>query len=195
MEYNFNKDVIKMQERKKEILEASLECFIKNGLNKTSINVLIDAIQVPRSLVYYYFTSKDELVMACAEECAKRLEESMMAVAFKHIDDLETMEAELRKSAELHAPMMKFLVSVAVSKNYADRIKPAIASFSSRYDLYSEQVAKKLGCDIKDATPIVYIAIIAVTNYMIFGEESLLHPQFEYIKKELAKLATRKIIY
>lgn len=170
-----------MQERKSYILEKSLECFMINGLVKTTMSVLVEHIGGPRALIYYYYPSKDALVIACAEEAAKRLEEKLMKIAIDNITDPELMFKLLKKNADDMAPMMRFLVSVAVSAYYGKMIKPAIKDFAGRYNSYAEQVSEKLNCDVEKIRPTVYMAILSMTNYMIFGEEELFAPQMQAI--------------
>lgn len=173
-----------MSGKKKEILEKSLKCFVENGLTKTTFSVLVKHIEIPRSLVYYYFQSKDELVIACAEEAAKRLEDDLMTVAVKNIKNLDDMFEKLQSRAFKNAPLMKFLASVASSVYYGDKIKPALKAFAGRYDKYAEQIATKLDISIDVIRPLVYITILSMTNYMIFEEETMLVPLIEEIKTE-----------
>lgn len=176
-----------MKEKKEYILKKSLECFIKNGVIKTSISVLEAELCIPRALIYYYFNSKDDLVTACAEEAAKRLEDELMDIAVRYITRPDSMLENIKRAAQKKAPMMRFLATIAASSYYGEMIKPALKELAVRYNAYSDDIAQKLGCDADEIRPTVYMAILATTNYMIFGEESLFIPQMQTVIKELEK--------
>ncbi|MCR3921031.1 MAG: TetR/AcrR family transcriptional regulator [Firmicutes bacterium] len=52
------------QIRKQEILETAMTLFEQNGIGKTSMSDIAKEANVTKGLVYYYFSSKDELVEA-----------------------------------------------------------------------------------------------------------------------------------
>jgi len=49
------------EQRRKEILEKSTECFIKFGFNKTTLDEIGLAIGFNKAALYYYFKNKEEL--------------------------------------------------------------------------------------------------------------------------------------
>ncbi|MCM2532102.1 TetR/AcrR family transcriptional regulator [Neobacillus pocheonensis] len=48
---------------KEKITEASIQLFEKNGFSETSIQDIVDSIGVTKGTFYYYFSSKEELLM------------------------------------------------------------------------------------------------------------------------------------
>ncbi|WP_096225596.1 TetR/AcrR family transcriptional regulator [Geobacillus sp. FJAT-46040] len=48
---------------KEKIMAASIELFEQNGFSETSIQDIVDALGVTKGTFYYYFTSKEELLM------------------------------------------------------------------------------------------------------------------------------------
>ena len=59
--------------RTKEIIGVCLECFIEKGLTVTTTKDLCDANGLQNGGIYYYFTTKEEMVLACAEEAIHRI--------------------------------------------------------------------------------------------------------------------------
>ena len=86
------------------------------------------------------------------------------------------------------APTMRFFATVCASKQYKDKMKPALDRLANRYTHYAEQVAKKLNCKKEDVEPYVYLVITAVANYMIFAEDSLMAPQIKIAKEAIRNL-------
>lgn len=132
--------------------------------------------------------SKDDAVVACAEEAALRLEDILIMPALRGVNDPDSMLESLRKRADEMAPTMKFLAQVCSTPKYESPMKPALDRLCKRYKHYAEQFAEKLHCDVDEISPYVYLCITAVTNYMIFGELDYILPQMGLIKNEIIKL-------
>jgi TetR/AcrR family transcriptional regulator, repressor for uid operon len=58
-------------QRRAEILQAAATCFIRRGFHQTSMKELCAEAQLSPGLLYHYFTSKDEIIVAIAEEAHK----------------------------------------------------------------------------------------------------------------------------
>lgn len=175
-------------DRRKEVINICLDLFIEKGLTTTSTRDLSSALKLQNAGLYYYFESKDEAVIACAEEAAIRLESALIPRAIRDIGNPDIMMKRLQSRADEMAPTMRFLVTVCASKQYKDKMKPALNRLPERYRYYAEQVAEKLNCNKNDVEPYVYLVITAVTNYMIFSEDSLVAPQMKIAKEELRRL-------
>lgn len=176
------------QERKKEVINVCLDHFIEKGLTETSTRSLSSALKLQNGGLYYYFESKDEVVVLCAEEAAMRLEKALILPTVKRLDNPELMVSKLKAEADKMAPTMSFLVSVCASKRYKDKVKPVLDRLSERYGIYVDAIAKKLGCEQETIEPYVYMAITAVANYMIFEEDVFVVPQMEIVKAAIRDL-------
>ena len=175
-------------DRRKEVINICLDLFIEKGLTATSTRSLSRALKLQNAGLYYYFETKDEAVIACAEEAALRLENALIPGALHDIGDPDIMMKRLQSRADEMAPTMRFLVTVCASSQYKDKMKPALDRLTDRYGHYAEQVAKKLNCNKEDVEPYVYLVITAVANYMIFSEFLLIAPQMNIAKKVIHEL-------
>lgn len=174
-------------DRKKEVINICLDHFISHGL-ETSTRSLSKALKLQNAGLYYYFESKDEAVILCAEEAALRLETNLIGPAIKEITNPDLMMKRLQSRADEMSPTMRFLVSVCVSETYKDQIKPVLDRLSGRYEQYAERVAKALKCEVDEILPYVYMGITAVADYMIFREDAMVYPQIQIIKNKLKEL-------
>lgn len=177
-------------DRKKEVINICLDHFIEKGLTSASTRSLSSALKLQNAGLYYYFGSKDEAVIACAEEAALRVENALIPSALHDIGDLDLLMKRLQSRAEEMAPTMRFLVTVCASNRYKDEMRPALDRLTERYGHYAELVAKMLNCSKNDIEPYVYLTINAISNYMIFSEESLIIPQLQIVKNAVNKLLT-----
>lgn len=182
----------KKTERRKEIIGVCLDCFVEKGLTATTTKDLCAAAKLQNGGIYYYFSTKEEIVLACAEEAIDRIENGAFDIVFKDISDIKSMMDRLGTMADKMSPTMRFLVSVCVSKEYGEKVKPALSRLASRYPYYTEKIAAVLDCTPAEVEPFVHLSILALNNYMIFAERALFNPQIEAAKKGLLRLVERK---
>ena len=171
-------------DRMKEVINICLDHFVENGLD-SSTRSLSAALKLQNAGLYYYFESKDDAVVACAEAAAIRLEEALLSSALKDLNDLDLMFKQLQVRADKMTSTMRFLVSVCVNDKYKESMKPVLDRLNERYEHYAEMIAEKLKCSKDDIAPYVYMVITAVANYMIFAEDVFISPQMQIAKKAI----------
>ena len=182
----------KKAERRREITGACLDCFVKMGLTVTRTKDLCAAANLQNGGIYYYFSTKEEIVLACAEEAIDRIEKSAFGIVLEDISDIRSMMERLGALADKMSPTMRFLASVCVSREYGEKVKPALSRLAARYPYYTGKIAAVLGCTPAEVEPFVHLSILALNNYMIFAERALFDPQIEAAQRELLRLAERK---
>ncbi|MFG3293039.1 TetR/AcrR family transcriptional regulator [Streptomyces sp. NPDC048179] len=70
-----------MDARRKQILDAARRCFLRDGFHSTSMQDLFAEAQLSAGAVYRYFTSKDEMILAIAEDNMRDVLDITLAVA------------------------------------------------------------------------------------------------------------------
>ena len=101
-----------------------LDCFVEKGLTVTTTTDLCNANNLQNGGIYYYFDTKEEMVLACVEEAISRIEQGAFSIAFEDIKDIANMMDHLGTLADELSPVMRFLVSVCVSQEYGNKVKP-----------------------------------------------------------------------
>lgn len=182
----------KKTEKRRKIIGVCLDCFVEKGLTVAATKDLCKAAKLQNGGIYYYFSTKEEIVLACAEEAINRMEKGAFDIVFEDISDIKSMMNHLSELADKMSPTMRFLVSVCVSREYGEKVKPSLVRLAKRYPYYTERIAEFLGCSNEEVEPFVHLSILAINNYMIFAERALFDPQIEAVKKELLKLGARK---
>lgn len=165
---------------------------MEKGLTVTSTKDLCTAAGLNSGGIFYYFDTKEQIVIACAEAAIDKIEKRAFGMVLEDMGDIESMMNQLGTMAYELSPVMRFLVSVCVSREYGDKIKPSLVRLANRYQYYTEQIANILGCMQQEVEPYVHLSILAINNYMIFGEKALFEPQIKSAKSELMKLAQKK---
>ena len=109
-------------EKRRELIGVCLDCFIEKGLTAATTKDLCTSAQLQNGGIYYYFTSKEEIVLACAEEAINRIEQTALDVVFEDLNDIRHMMEHLGSMADQMSPTMRFLVSVCVSREYGKKV-------------------------------------------------------------------------
>ena len=120
------------------------------------------------------------------------IEQTALDVVFEDLNDIRHMMEHLGSMADQMSPTMRFLVSVCVSQEYGEKVKPSLVRLAARYPYYTRRIARLLNCDESEVEPFVHLSILAINNYMIFAERALFDPQIEAAKNGLLALARRK---
>lgn len=78
------------ESRRRQILDASIECFAREGFHRTSMAQIIAEAGVSAGTIYLYFDSKEEIVEAIAEE-RHALESALAATALANPDTRQAL--------------------------------------------------------------------------------------------------------
>lgn len=62
----------KGDEKKRQFLTTAMELFLEKGYEKTTIQDIIDKMEVSKGAFYHYFESKEDIIVGIAEEYAKK---------------------------------------------------------------------------------------------------------------------------
>ena len=81
----------KKTERRREIIAVCLDCFVEKGLTITTTKDLCTAAKLQNGGIYYYFSTKEEIVLACAEAAIERIEKGAFGIVFEDIQDVKSM--------------------------------------------------------------------------------------------------------
>ena len=71
---------VNQEDRRTQILDAAIECFLRYGYAKTSMNDIATACKLSRSLLYLQFKTKEEIFGAGLTSMFERAYEAAMAV-------------------------------------------------------------------------------------------------------------------
>lgn len=85
-----------MANKKEFILDVAEKMFIEQGFDQTSIAQILDATQIAKGTLYYYFTSKEEIMDAIIERWIERsFEQVRIWVEHKQLPVLERLMGAL----------------------------------------------------------------------------------------------------
>ncbi len=180
-------------ERMKEVIDICLKTFMEKGLAHTSTRDLCAALDLQPGGVFFYFKSKDDIIIACAEEAKRRIEINLLGSALDNIDKPHKLYDDLYNKADEMKPLMQFFVTVCVLPKYQERIIPVLENLSERYKYYTLKFAEKLGCTFDEVAPYVYIVINTLLSYMLFGQDKgFFAPQVPLVRTALVRFLDKE---
>ena len=63
----------KNQQTRRRIMDSALAEFSRQGYGASSVNTICSAQDISKGIIYHYFKTKDDLYLACVEECFQLL--------------------------------------------------------------------------------------------------------------------------
>ena len=94
---------MKREERRRQILDAALSCFSKDGFHQTSMPDIVQQSGLSHGAVYVYFRSKEDIIVALAVD--RHRQEAVLNSLVNNSDDpLESLLALIRGYARSLAP-------------------------------------------------------------------------------------------
>ena len=75
----------KNHQTRRRIMDSALSEFARQGYGASSVNTICASGGISKGIIYHYFKTKDDLFLACAEECFQLLTEHLKScIAHEH---------------------------------------------------------------------------------------------------------------
>jgi AcrR family transcriptional regulator len=127
------------EERKKEIMDTAGQFFLTKGYEETSVNMIVEHLNIAKGTFYYYFKSKEEVLGAILEDYLEQFAQQIRLLTLnKEMNAYEKLQFVLKnilssnqepkhltahvedsKSGKLHAMM---------DEKFYEKFKPIIIS-------------------------------------------------------------------
>ena len=128
-----------LEARRRQIVDAALTCFARQGFERTSVLDICGAAELSPGAVYRYFPSKEDIIAAVCEKGVE-VDETL----FGSVADLELREALLRLievgMGELGKPeaeaSVRLRVELWAEGTRNDRVREIMAEVTDRYRLW-----------------------------------------------------------
>lgn len=150
--------------RRRQILAAARRCFLRSGFHATSMQQVLTEAGLSAGAVYRYFRSKDDIVLAIAEEAMQRLRTVLLDALHRDppppldqligdaFDTLERMDEREQIAAvalqvwaeATYAPTFAGEVATLVA-GVRDALTDVVATYQKRGELPDDVAAADLG--------------------------------------------------
>lgn len=175
MREQFGRDV------EKEVLEASFNYLIKHGLENTSMRELCKGTGISSGSMYYWFDSKDDIVIKSAEYGLAQVVDKIFEFALEEMFDMKRFFASLIDEVNKYKLELRFIYQVATSPIYGDTIRNSADSISFIYEKYIMRLSKLAKVPFDDLKPIVFMVIATILDYIVWDDCEFTKGQIDYL--------------
>ena len=84
------------RERRRQLLDYSIRRFAENGYHPTSVDELVNGIGVGKGVFYWYFSSKEQLLIEILEDTGHDLRRAQKQAIGDEIDPITQLELGIR---------------------------------------------------------------------------------------------------
>lgn len=168
-------------DKKSYIIEKSYECFVKNGIENTTTRDICAAAKVNANTLYYYFTSKNDILIECVNYGFLKLEDAL----FDALKEFDKSSFEIFPTLTTivldYAPQMRFLHQAVSSPSYEEYREEQFKKVNAFYDRFGRELAKRFECPpelIKDSISEI---MTLLSYYSLWGSREMAAIQFNRI--------------
>ena len=163
----------------KEFLDPAFRYLVNNGLENTSIRDLCKVMNVSYGSIYYWFDGKDDVYISSVKYGIGKVAKNLFGFAFENMDKPEKFFGEFLETVDLYKAELKLITQVAASPVYGDRIREKADEFHKSYGKYIEDLATQLGCEAEELTPIIYMIISVLVDYVVWEDYEISRMQMK----------------
>lgn len=174
----------KVEERKKQILEAARQCFENRGFHSTSMAEICARAQISPGALYRYFASKEEIIFSmCDEERYVAINEisELIEKAKQEKDIIKPLLMLLDSGIEEYCKIESAILNSELMAEAA-RNKPFAAKIKENYDEYKNCLTElfkygqeigqiKKGIDAYEAASLVIASFDGLILQMILEKD------------------------
>ena len=168
--------------KKNNIIDCCRKAFSAGGIEATSISKLCKSAKVNPKVMYDYFASKEEIVLACAarsiDMIADMIVKNVIDTDGDIISNIDNVISECYSVRE----EVRFLYQVVVSPNYRQKIKKFITPLHEKYEMCKQKICLKYNQSMEQVDSLFHILVGATDYYCLLEDE-------EYIAK------IKKVVY
>lgn len=113
------------KERRRQLIEFAAARFAENGFHPTSVAEIVQGLGVGKGVFYWYFESKDDLLLAILKESQHDLRKAQQMKIGDERDPLRRIELGIRASMRWFADN-KHLVTLVQFAATEERFSPAL---------------------------------------------------------------------
>lgn len=131
---------------RRRILDSALSEFAEKGYGGSSVNTICGAEGISKGIIYHYFKTKDELYLACVEECFQMLTEYLenhLSQDGTAVDGQLETYFDIRLSFFRLNPIYQKIFCEAVVMP-PERLRGEIAKCRETFDLLNIGILKRL---------------------------------------------------
>lgn len=164
-----------------EILDISFGYLKEHGLENTSIRDLAQETGMSLGSIYYWFESKDDLIINSIKYGLSKSSLRIFSHAFETIGNLEMFIENIMNIINEEQKSLRIVFQAATSPIYGDIIRKNAQPLNSSYDECIEILANNINASYEEVKPVVYLFVATVLDYVVWDDYKFSKSQLEYL--------------
>ena len=181
---------MKRTKKKDYIIEKSYECFVKNGLENTTTRDLCAAANINSNTLYYYFGSKNDILIECVNYGFRKLENELFEALNKVDKSSFDIFPRLVKIGLDYAPQMRFLHQAVSSPAYEEYREDQLKKVNAFYDRLGKELAERFKCPYELIKEYIFEIMTLLSYFSLWGSREMAAIQFNKIFAEFKETVT-----
>ena len=176
--------------KKNYIIEKCYECFVKNGIENTTTRDFCAAANVNANTLYYYFVSKNHILIECVNYGFMQLESAFFD-ALKEFDESSfDIFPRLVNAGLNYAPQMRFLQQAVSSPSYDEHREDQFRKWNAIYDRLGRKLAEHFDCPYEIIIDHVHEIMTLMSYFSLWGSKDMAAIQFNRIFVDFKEAVT-----
>jgi len=171
--------------KREEMLDAFMQAFMEFGLDKSSTKKLTSKAGVNEALLYYYFSDKNEAIVACVNRQYEKNRNGSFDIVKKNLVDPEKMMEKLFNYTKKTSAEQRFMMEVISHPVYSKSVLPLVREMSKKLETdiqeYSDQHKKDSGALIT----LLNLTYSALNDYCLTKNEEIFMSSKQFIVSQL----------
>jgi AcrR family transcriptional regulator len=169
------------EERRKELIDTAERLFIAQGYDQTSISDITKEVNVSQGAFYYYFDSKEDVLVAAMEKQISLMEGDFIRIADnKDLDEAAKLNSMINRFLSVSASGKKIIGYIHQAKNATLHLKlKRVSPFARIAPVMAEVIVK--GCKNNRfhverplETSYLLLVLIASANHIFYLKDDKL---------------------
>lgn len=170
-----------VNDMEEEVLRLSFEYLVKHGLENTSMRDLCKGTGISVGSMYYWFDSKDEVVISATEYGLAKASSRLFSYAYETITDMDKFFSTFLDEVDKSANDLRLVYQVATSPVYGERMRKAAEELSFSYDKYIKKLSSVMNISYEELFPVVFLIISLMLDYVVWDDRKVADIQFNYL--------------
>ncbi|HET9732801.1 MAG TPA: TetR/AcrR family transcriptional regulator [Acidimicrobiales bacterium] len=155
------------RERRRQLMDYAARRFAENGYHPTSVAEIVAGMEVGKGVFYWYFDSKETLLIEILAEAQRDLRRSQMAAIAAEADPLRRIEVGIRRTLEWMADnrhLFSLFEFAASDERFAPSLRRGQEVAVGDVVRHVKQAMVGAGANAEADPLVVSYAILGVTN-------------------------------
>ncbi len=162
-----------------DFLEPSFKYLVKNGLENTSVRDLCRDMEISTGSIYYWFDDKDDIYINVVKHGISKVAGALFDVAFEKLENPEVFFDTFLDEVDKYKLEFRLIFQMTTSPVYGDRIREKAEDFKQVYEKYICRISDILGCKQETVTPIIYMLISILVDYVVWDDREVSEMQLK----------------